>query len=364
MSRPTPPLSRLRPILAELKAYTVPAAPPPVKLDANESPWPLAETVRRSIADAVASLPFHRYPDGRATGLRRALARHLDADGDELILGAGSDEVIAILLQAFMTPHEGRAPVVLFPGPSFVMYRISALTHGYEPVEVPLDADFALDPAAMHAAFRDHAPALAFYATPNNPTGNPYDEAVLRDLVASYPDTLHIIDEAYGPFARQRPEDRAHTLSPWLAEHGNVAVMSTLSKIGLAALRLGWLRAHPALVHELEKARQPFNLSATAQIAAQVVLEQHGDAVEEAIRAVVAEREVLSAGLAERGLDPRPSQANFVLARLPASRKEPLLAQGVALRFFSDPRLDGWARVTVGTPAETRALFAALDATG
>jgi histidinol-phosphate aminotransferase len=177
------PLGRLKPVLSELKAYTVPAEPPPVKLDANESPWPLPEAARRSVADAVAALPFHRYPDGRATKLRAALSSWLDAKPDELVLGAGSDEVIAMLMQAFAAPVGDRPPAMLFPGPSFVMYRITGLSHGFRPVEVDLKADFTLDRDAMMAAFAEHDPALAFYATPNNPTGNGYDETVLRELI-------------------------------------------------------------------------------------------------------------------------------------------------------------------------------------
>ena len=356
------PFRRLRPVLSELKAYTVPTAPPPVKLDANESPWPLPERARRAVAEAVAALPFHRYPDGRARGLRSALAAHLECDPEGLVLGAGSDEVIAILLQAFMTPLGSEPPTLLYPGPSFVMYRLTGLTHGFRPVEVDLSPDFGLDLAALHAAFRAHQPAIAFYASPNNPTGNPYDEAALRELVETYPDTLHIIDEAYGPFHRSAPDARPHTLAPWLEEHANVGILSTVSKVGLAALRVGWVRLRPELAAEVEKVRQPFNLSATAQVAAEVLLRDHADAVEDAVRSIVAERERLFAGLDERGLGPRPSQANFVLARVPADWKAPLLERGVAIRFFGDPRLDGWARITVGSPEETDRLFAALDA--
>ncbi len=362
MSERSGPMARLKPVLRELKAYTVPAEPPPVKLDANESPWPLPDEARRAIAEAVAALPFHRYPDGRATKLRAALATWLGASGDELVLGAGSDEVIAMLLHAFATPTEGRPPAMLFPGPSFVMYRITGLGHGYRPVEVDLRADFTLDRDALMAAFAEHDPALAFYATPNNPTGNAYDEAILRELIEAHPNTLHILDEAYGHFQRQTPETPAHTLAPWLAEYPNVGVLGTVSKVGLAALRVGWVRLRPELAAEIEKVRQPFNLSATAQVAAEVLLREHPAVIEDAARAIVRERERLRAALAERGLDPQPSQANFILARIPAAKKAPLLERGVALRFFSDPRLDGWARVTVGTPDETTALLAALDA--
>lgn len=360
MSESEGPLDRLKPVLAELEAYTVPAAPPPVKLDANESPWPLPDDARRAIGDAVAALPFHRYPDGRATALRAALARWLGAPPVELVIGAGSDEVIAMLMQAFATPSEGRAPTVLWPGPSFVMYRITGLTHGFVPVEVDLKPDFTLDPAAMKAALAEHRPSLAFYATPNNPTGNPFDEAVLRELIEAHPATLHILDEAYGPFHRE-PGAPAHTLAPWLAEYPNVGVLGTVSKVGLAALRVGWVRLRAELATEIEKVRQPFNLSATAQAAATVLLADHPEVISNAAQSIVRERTRLHAALAERGLDPRPSQANFILARVPASAKTPLLTRGVALRFFTDPRLDGWARITVGTPDETDALLRALD---
>jgi len=360
VSEPKGPLARLKPVLAELQAYSVPAAPPPVKLDANESPWPLPEDVRRAIADAVAALPFHRYPDGGATELRGALAEWLGAEPDELVIGAGSDEVIAMLMQAFATPSAGRAPTVLWPGPSFVMYRITGLTHGFVPVEVDLTPDFLLDRDAMLAAFVEHRPALAFYATPNNPSGNTFDETTLRALIEANPDTLHILDEAYGFFARE-PGGEAHTLAPWLADYPHVGVLGTLSKIGLAALRVGWVRLHPGLAAEIEKVRQPFNLSATAQVAATVLLRDHPERMEEAAQSIVRERARLHGALAERGLEPLPSAANFILARVPRSAEAPLLEGGVALRFFDDPRLEGWARITVGTPTETDALLAALD---
>jgi len=353
-------MARLKPVLAELKAYTVPATPPPVKLDANESPWPMPDDARRAIGDAVAALSFHRYPDGRATALRGALSSWLDAPPDELVIGAGSDEVIAILMQAFATESDGRPPVLLWPGPSFVMYRITGLTHGFVPVEVDLKSDFTLDRDAMLTAFAEHRPSLAFYATPNNPTGNPFDEAVLRELIEANPDTLHILDEAYGPFHRE-PGSAAHTLAPLLADYPNVGILGTVSKVGLAALRVGWVRLRAELAAEVEKVRQPFNLSATAQVAATVLLTKHAQVIEDAAQSIVRERARLHAALAERALDPQPSGANFILARVPASAKAALLEKGVALRFFGDPRLDGWARITVGTPAETDALLTALD---
>lgn len=345
-----------------MKAYTVPPEPPPVKLDANESPWPLPANASRAIADAVAALPYNRYPDGRAQGLRGALAKRLDADPDALVLGAGSDEIITILMNALSHSEDGRTAAVLFPGPSFVMYGITAKNHGLRAIDVDLRADFTLDLEAMRAAFSAERPSLAFYATPNNPTGNAFDEEALRALVAEYPETVHVIDEAYGPFHRDQPTDSPRTLRAWTNEFPQVAVMGTLSKVGLAALRVGWLQAHPLLAAELEKVRQPFNLNAPAQEAARLLLEDFADVLEERTAQIVSERERLARALDAAGFPCMPSRANFVLSRIPLAQRETLLERGVAIRFFADPRLEGYARVTVGTPEETDALLAALGA--
>lgn len=360
----SPPLHRLRPELAELSPYRVPPTPPRIKLDANESPWPLSEEARQAIATAVAELPLNRYPDGRASSLRHALSAHLDASPESLILGAGSDEVIAMMINAFSGRVVSDEPAtVLFPGPSFVMYGITSKNHGLRPIDVPLARDgarYVLDTDAMSAAFKRERPSLCFYANPNNPTGEAFDDASLRTLVDAFPETVHVIDEAYGPFHRASPTSVPTTLSSWIADRPQVAVMSTLSKIGLAGVRLGWLQAHPALIFELEKVRQPFNLNAPGQAVAEVLLSSYSELLESQVVRIVEERERLIPALSSLGVVCSPSDANFVLCGLPKSLQAPLLERGIALRFFSDPRLDGSARVTVGTPDETDALVDAL----
>ena len=363
MSRP--PLSRRRSSLAELKAYRVPPEPPPIKLDANESPWPLPEDARRTLAEALAALPLHRYPDGLARGLRSALAAHLDAPEEGLLLGVGSDECITMLYGGLAKPGPSGEAVVLFPGPTFVMYAHTARAHGLVPVEVPLADDWTLDPEAMHAALERHRPNLVFYASPNNPTGNAFDPETIRALADAHPETLHVVDEAYGPFHRDRPEEPAKTLRPWVAERPQVAVMSTLSKCGLAGARLGWLYADPAFVAELEKVRQPFNLNALTQEAARLALTDLAPVIEEQLRAIVRERAVLRGALeAIEGLHVWPSDANFLLVRVPGDAvalRERLWAEGIAVRVFaSHPRLAGHLRLTVGTPDENAALVDAL----
>ena len=351
------PLSRLRPALASLHAYAPPAQPPPVKLDANESPWALPDAVRRDLADALAALDVHRYPDARAGRLRDALADYLRCPRDELLLGSGSDEIISILYTAF------GAGAVAFPSPTFVMYRVSALTHGLTPIDIPLDADWQLDLPTFQATLVAHAPVLAFYARPNNPTGQVIPESDLRALAEAAPSTLHVVDEAYVAFDRE-PDGEAQTFE---RTSPNVATMGTLSKIGLAGLRVGWLRADPALIAELDKVRQPFNLSMVAQEAARVVLQRHRAVLEEHVRTIVAERARLEDALrSSKAIDAIwPSRANFVLAR---PREQPhaldarLRERGVGVRAFTDPALAKVVRITVGKPEETDALMRALHA--
>ncbi|MBX3275215.1 MAG: histidinol-phosphate transaminase [Sandaracinaceae bacterium] len=355
-----PPLAICGEALAALRAYHTPPEPAPIKLDANESPWPLPEAARRRLAEALAELPLHRYPDGAASELRAALAARLGARGDELLLGVGSDEVIGVLMAAFDRPRPGAArPTVLYPTPTFVMYPITSRVQGFTPIEVPLDDAFDLDVDATCAAIRAHRPNLVFLASPNNPTGNAFDEDALAAVVAEADDALVVIDEAYAPFA-------GRSLGDWVDRHPNVGVMSTLSKIGLAGLRVGWIRMHPALAHEAEKARPPYNLSLPAQRAATVALTELAGLLDETVAAIVEAREALGAALARiEGVRPCPSRANFFLVEVPdgAAWQAGLLARGVQVRHFASvPRLSRHLRITVGTPEENGRLVEALEA--
>lgn len=362
----TDPLAALRALVPEstqaLTAYRVPASPPPVKLDANESPWPLPEAARTRLADALARIDLHRYPDGRAQNVRDALARKLGGAPDDFVLGSGSDEVIAMLMTACSAPRPGQARAkVLFPTPTFVMYGITSRALGLQPVEVPLTDAFDLDEPALMRAFELERPNLAFYASPNNPTGNRFDDGVLERLVQAFPDTLHIVDEAYGPFA-------SRSLYSWCDRYPQVGLLGTLSKIGVAAARVGWVRLHPQLAAEVEKVRQPFNLNALGQVTAELALGELAATLDEQVAAIVAERARLVSGLREdHRLHVYPSEANFVLVRVTGDSQalaDDLLARGVAVRSFQKygGRLAGHLRITVGTPAENQALLTALGA--
>ena len=353
----------LRPELAELASY-VPADPPGVKvrLDANEAPPLEAPAVHEAVARAVARTALQRYPDARGRELKARLAERTGARSDELLVGTGSDEVISLLLTALSRPRpDAPQAVVLSPTPTFVMYRVTAKGHGLKSVEVPLDAKWDLDAASMKRAIEMTRPSVVFVASPNNPTGNRMSEDRLESLLAAAADALVVLDEAYVDYAGE-------SLRSWRARHPRLAVLRTLSKVGLAALRIGWLEAEEALVREVDKVRQPFNVSATSQAAAAAVLAEAWTEVEAHVAGVVKERARVESAVRSLGAwDVVPSQANFVWVGTPgpaADAHAQLLARGVLVRSFhaSGGRLANRLRLTIGTPAENDALIEALAA--
>lgn len=353
--------SLFRPELAELSPYRVPPSAPSVKLDANESPWPLPPEARARLAAALHTAELHRYPDGRATTLRKTLAWALGGTPDEYVLGAGSDELISLLATALYTPRaQAQRPVVVFPEPTFVMYRVTSRAHGWNPVGVPLDETWNLDADAMRDAIDRLRPNIVYYASPNNPTGNCFSGEVIEALVEEFPDTLHVIDEAYGAYSEQ-------SFATWCQERPQCALMGTLSKVGFAGIRVGWVRMAEPLAHELEKVRQPFNLNTISQQIATLALTDLAPMLEEHITLVVAERERVAAAL-ERfdALRCYPSDANFLLVNYdgdPSTLCQALLVRDIAVRQFpnADSRLRRCIRITIGTPDENGRLLEALD---
>ena len=350
-----------RPELDELSAYRVPPTPPAVKLDANESPFPLPPEARARIAAALHATDMHRYPDGRAADLRQALARGLGGSQDEYVLGAGSDELIALLATAMSQPRPGaERPVVVFPDPTFVMYRMTSRAHGWEPVGVPLDGTWDLDADAMADAIERTNPNVVYYASPNNPTGNCFSRDKIESLVDSFPKTLHVIDEAYGAYSGQ-------SFATFAEERPHCALMGTLSKVGFAGIRVGWVRIHEALSVELEKVRQPFNLNTASQAIATLALTDLALLLEEGITTIVAERERLATELdGYEALQCFPSDANFLLVQCTGDVPglcRALLDREIAVRQFSagDSRLRSCIRITIGTTEENQRLLDALS---
>ncbi|KPK14577.1 MAG: hypothetical protein AMJ62_12775 [Myxococcales bacterium SG8_38] len=350
-----------RPELGELSPYRVPPAPPAVKLDANESPWPLPPEARARLAAQLHTTELHRYPDGRATKLREALAWALGGTPDEYVLGAGSDELISLLATAMFKPRPGATrPVVVFPEPTFVMYGMTSRAHGWESVGVPLDDGWDLNAAAMRETIERVRPNIVYYATPNNPTGNCFSRKTIEMLIESFPDTLHVIDEAYGAYSEQ-------SFATWCEERAQCALMGTLSKVGFAGIRVGWVRLEEPLAYELEKVRQPFNLNTVSQEIATLALTDLAPMLEEQTTFVVAERERLATRLGRyQELECFPSDANFLLVGYAGSVEklvDALLAREIAVRRFAsgEPRLRRCIRITVGTPEENDRLIDALD---
>ncbi len=347
---------------AELSSY-VPADPPRVRvrLDANEAPPNESARLRDVVARAVARTALERYPDARARELKSRIAERTGARPEELLVGTGSDEVIALLLTALARPRpRAPQPTAVAPTPTFVMYRITARAHGWKAVEVPLDAQWDLDLPAMKRAIEMLRPNVVFVATPNNPTGNRVSDDRLAAVAECADDALVVIDEAYVDYAR------GGSLRSWRARHPNVAILRTLSKVGLAALRIGWLEGPEELVGEVDKGRQPFNVSATSQAAAAAVLAEGWDEVTSHVGEVVRERDRLASEVrAVPGVAVSPSDANFLWIRTerPAGDVyEGLLAQGVLVRSFHSVggRMSHWLRVTVGARAENDEFLAAL----
>ncbi|MES2958345.1 MAG: histidinol-phosphate transaminase [Pseudomonadota bacterium] len=328
-----------------------------VKLDAMENPFSLPLHLQRALGERLARLALNRYPIGKAE-LAAALARHFNVPtGCRVAIGNGSDELIDLLSVACDVP----GAVVLAPLPGFVMYEMSARLRGLRFVGVPLTQDFELDEAAMLAAIERERPALTYIAYPNNPTGNLFDDAVVDRIVAAIgaQQGLVVFDEAYQPFS-------SRTWMQRMADHPHVLVMRTLSKFGLAGVRLGYMAGAAALVEQIEKVAPPYNVSVLNAEATLFALEHAAVFAEQAL-VLRGERSRLSAALqALPEVVVFPSDANMILVRVPDSKRafEGLKARGVLVKHIAGlhPLLANCLRLTVGTPDENRLMIDALKA--
>jgi histidinol-phosphate aminotransferase len=348
--------SLLRADLAELRSYVPRPGAFAVRLDANEPPPFLSPEAGSALAAAMVPEAWNRYPDACATDLRAAIAASCGASPDEILVGTGSDEVIALLLTALDRP-QGRnpGPTIVTPSPTFAMYRLSARARGFKVIEVPLDATWDLDVASMRRAVEIARPNIVFVATPNNPTGRSMSLDRLDAIIAAAPEPLVVVDEAYVDFAAQKQIQLR-------ARYPNVAVLRTLSKVGFAALRVGWMIAPAPLVAEVDKVRQPYNVPVPSQRGAAFVLRHLQDEIARGCAAVIAERARLSHALAGLGFGVTQSDANFLWVEAPGPAGdlcEALAARGVLIKSFhaSGGRLARRARITVGVAAENDRLL-------
>jgi histidinol-phosphate aminotransferase len=350
----------IRQDVQSMHAYAVQDAAGLLKMDAMENPFRLPAALQAKLGERLGAVELNRYPGSRLDDLRHALARHAALpEGFGLMLGNGSDELIGLLAMACDRP----GATILAPVPGFVMYAMSAQLQGLNFVGVPLTADFALDEAAMLAAIAEHQPAIVYLAYPNNPTANLWDDAVIERIVAAAPGIV-VMDEAYQPFASRSYIDR-------VARHGHVLLMRTLSKFGLAGVRLGYMMGPAALVAEIDKVRPPYNISVLNAECALFALE-NAEVFDAQAAELRAQRDALLPALRALGLTVWNSDANMVLVRVPAAADdqgraqavfEGMKARGVLVKNVSrmHPLLANCLRLTVGSADDNAQMLRALQ---
>lgn len=351
----------IRPEIRALAAYHVPESEGFVKLDAMENPYELPQELRAELGRRLAEVAMNRYPVPSYAALKSRLQACFGVPaGYGLTLGNGSDELISMLSVACARPGAR----VLAPVPGFVMYAMSARFAGLEFVGVPLKADFSLDRQAMLAAIAEHRPAITYLAYPNNPTGNLFDAADMEAIIRAVGDSgVVVVDEAYQPFAQS-------SFMPRLPEFANLVVMRTVSKLGLAGIRLGYMSASDALLAEFEKVRPPYNINVLTQAAAEFVLD-HVPVLDAQAAQLREQRSLLAQALAAfPGVEVFPSAANFLLVRIKSGAVgadqvfASLLARKVLVKNVGKMHalLENCLRVTVSTPEENRIFLDAFKA--
>ena len=329
-----------------------------VKLDAMENPFRLPPELQRELGERLGRVAINRYPTQCVADVIAALSAYVKPPaGCKLMLGNGSDELISLLALACDVP----GATILAPLPGFVMYEMSAKLQGLKFVGVPLTADFELDEAAMLAAIEQHRPAITYLAYPNNPTANLFDDGVIDRIVAAVgrQNGLVVFDEAYQPFS-------SRTWMQRLGAHEHVLVMRTLSKFGLAGVRLGYMAGAAALIDEIDKVRPPYNISVLNAEATLFALD-HADEFARQAAILRDERARLQKALAAMpGVKPFPSEANMILVRVPDAAKAfaGLRERQVLVKNVSKmhPLLANCLRLTVGSADENTQLLAALEA--
>jgi histidinol-phosphate aminotransferase len=333
----------VRPVIRHLHPYDAKKIPCKVKLDANESPFEF----KGDLFHVLKFLKTNRYPDPEAKELKVVIGRRYGVSSENILAGNGSDELIYYLITTFGGP-------VLHPIPTFSMYGIIAQALGEKNIAIPLDRGFDIDLEMTLDAVKKERPKLIFLSSPNNPTGNCFSaERIMKIIDASK--GIVVVDEAYQPFSR------GQGFLPVLRDYRNLVIMKTLSKIGLAALRIGFLVADAEIITEVNKVRLPFNVNSLSQAVAAAALKEKKQ-LSLFIKTIISERERLFREMTEiKGITPYPSEANFILFRI-KNRDDTyraLLRRDVLVRNLGDG-IKGCLRVTVGTPRENSFFLKAL----
>ena len=361
--------SRIRQDIVSMHAYAIQDSKGLIKLDAMENPHRLSAQLQQQLGERLGKLALNRYPDGRVNDLRAALAGYADMPaGYDIMLGNGSDELISLLALACDVPpsvaSNNNPATILAPLPGFVMYAMSAQLQGLKFVGVDLTAEFELDVPAMLAAIAQHKPAITYLAYPNNPSANLWDESAMAQIIAAAGAIggLVVLDEAYQPFSSKTYLD---TIRAKPNSHQHVLLMRTLSKFGLAGVRMGYMLGPKALIAEIDKVRPPYNISVLNYECALFALE-HTDVFAAQAKDLVAQRTLLFDAFAKMPqVKAFKSEANMILLRVPDAQKtfDGLKARGVLVKNISKmhPLLANCVRLTVGTAEENAILVDALQ---
>ncbi len=333
-----------------LEPYKTETSKARVKLSSNELPFSIPEPLRERIKEEVSKIPIERYPDPQAKDLKEVVADFFGVSEENLILGNGSDELIYYLSSIF---GDGG---IYIPVPTFPIYSLSAEALGKRKVEVLLDEEFDVDLEASLKAVKNEGCTLAYYSYPNNPTGNLFSRDRIRKIREI--GTVTVIDEAYYSFSGETFLEEA-------LSREDTFVLRSLSKIGMAGLRIGVLIGREEVVKEIDKVRLPFNVTYPSRAIARVMLTEGREFIEDSVRKVVRERERLKKEMESmEEVEVFPSYANFILFRTPHPAKlvhSKLLERGVLVRDVSYmPKLERCLRVSVGTPEENDEFLEAL----
>ena len=341
----------IRPDIRAMSAYPVPDSGGFLKLDAMENPFSLPENLRTELGKVLSEVALNRYPVPAYRSLKAKIRQHMGIpEGYDVVLGNGSDELISLI--ALACARKDKKAKILAPVPSFVMYALSAQIAGMEFIGVPLQADLTLDLEAMLAAIKRERPSVVYLANPHNPTGTLFtDNEIVSIIKAMEGIGLVISDEAYQPFAEASFMNR-------LPEFPNLLVMRTVSKLGLAGIRLGYMSASAELLAEFDKVRPPYNVNVLTEATAEFAMD-HIDVFNEQAAIIRSEREKLADALKQLpGIEVFPSRANFLTVRVQNADEvfEKLLSHKVLIKNIGKMHtlLENCLRITVSSPEENK----------
>lgn len=334
-----------------LKPYVIPDISCPVKLDAMENPYDLPDEIKEFLKEKITG--FNRYPDPQANKLREVVASYVGVNKEEILIGNGSDELILYILLTFKSNQ------VVYPTPTFTMYKILTQIANATPIGIPLTDGFELNDEEILKVTKD-TPSIIFIAYPNNPTGNCFSKEKVLRIVEELPSSLVIIDEAYFEFSKE-------TFLSLIDSYPQVIILRTFSKaFGLAGLRIGYLIANPEIVNELFKVKLPYNLNSFSQSVAACVMESFRYLLQPQINQIIAQREKLYSFLKGiNGIIPYPSDANFILFKtnhiLANTLFSELVEEEILIRNLNEDGISNFLRVTIGNEQENNTFMEKID---